>query len=617
MSNFGDLPVRSDVQDTDNFAGYRTAAAAGEGRWTWAVIKTALTTYFNSVYATVASVAAKADASATTAALATKAATSHTHAQSEVTGLVAALAAKHPLAVFSATAPSSPVAGQKWVETTTGIEWTWVVDVDSSQWVDFGAASLTKASQGQAEAGSDNAAYMTSLRTAQALTALLGTKSVDGTFAANSDAKLPTEKAVKTYVDTALAALFSAPTLISSSINSAGTSLTLGFSKPVSIGAGGNGGFLLNPTGADVTLTYASGAGTSTLVYTISRPILQTSEETAVVSYTQPGNGVEDLLGVDLVTISSPAAVTNGSTQTGASAPTLVAATVLTVSGAEYLDLEFSEAVTIGAGGHGLTLDASGGALTPTYSSGDGTDTLRFSLSRRVLDTETVDVDHTQAGNGIEADVGGLDVATFTGEAATNDSTHTAPAGTTDNFNAYSNGSLLSDAANWELVSALDHPKVQSGKVVPSNGVDTCVRHTGTLAANQYAEVDIDITSHAGLSAGVTARCASGANSYYGVTMYNNVLYLFKLVAGTKTDLANTVLGLGTGTLRLRLEVTGTGSATRLTVKYQLNSDAEQTPWSAYDPASTYLDGGFGGIHSWGADGDTQYAINEFRAGDL
>jgi hypothetical protein len=42
MSTFSDLPVRSDIQDTDNLVGYRTAAAAGEGRWTFLVLKTAI-----------------------------------------------------------------------------------------------------------------------------------------------------------------------------------------------------------------------------------------------------------------------------------------------------------------------------------------------------------------------------------------------------------------------------------------------------------------------------------------------------------------------------------------------------------------------------------------------
>ena len=112
----------------------------------------------------------------------------------------------------------------------------------------------------------------------------------------------------------------SAPTLSSATINPAGTQLTLVFSASVTVGAGGDGGFVLNPTGADVTLTYVSGSGSNTLVYSISRAILQTAEETAVLDYTQPGNGIEATTGgTDVATFAS-ASVTNNSTQSSGAA---------------------------------------------------------------------------------------------------------------------------------------------------------------------------------------------------------------------------------------------------------------------------------------------------------
>lgn len=103
-----------------------------------------------------------------------------------------------------------------------------------------------------------------------------------------------------------------APTHLSAVINAAGTSLTLTFSESMDIGPGGSGGFLLNPSGADVTLNYASGNGSSVFVYTISRAIL--SSETAVLDYTQPGAGLfSDDTGQSLGTFSSHA-VTNNAT---------------------------------------------------------------------------------------------------------------------------------------------------------------------------------------------------------------------------------------------------------------------------------------------------------------
>lgn len=108
------------------------------------------------------------------------------------------------------------------------------------------------------------------------------------------------------------------PTLSSATIGTNGTTVTLAFSETVSIGAGGNGGFALTPSGGAASLTYSSGSGSSSLVYTSNRTI--NSGETATVAYTQPGNGVEDAAGNDLATFSGTS-VTNNSTQT--SGPTI------------------------------------------------------------------------------------------------------------------------------------------------------------------------------------------------------------------------------------------------------------------------------------------------------
>lgn len=102
-----------------------------------------------------------------------------------------------------------------------------------------------------------------------------------------------------------------APSVSSATINSAGTSITFAMSETVSIGAGGNGGFALTMSGGAVTASYSSGSGSGSLVYTLSRTV--TSGETGTHAYTQPGNGVEDTAGNDLVTYSG-AAVTNNST---------------------------------------------------------------------------------------------------------------------------------------------------------------------------------------------------------------------------------------------------------------------------------------------------------------
>jgi hypothetical protein len=108
------------------------------------------------------------------------------------------------------------------------------------------------------------------------------------------------------------------PTLSSANIPTAGTTLNIVFSESVTIGAGGNGGFTIAMSGGAVTLTYASGANSNTLVYTLSRTV-NSGETCSDFDYTQPTNGVEDIAGNDLATFSNQhASVTNNSTQTPA-----------------------------------------------------------------------------------------------------------------------------------------------------------------------------------------------------------------------------------------------------------------------------------------------------------
>jgi hypothetical protein len=101
-------------------------------------------------------------------------------------------------------------------------------------------------------------------------------------------------------------------------------------------------------------------------------------------------------------------------------APELLSATIL--ADGETVEFVFDENVNIGAGGStGWTLDMSGGAATVTYDSGDGTDTLTYTISRIVNDDETGTVDYTQPTDGIEDD-GGLDLVSITNAAVTNNS---------------------------------------------------------------------------------------------------------------------------------------------------------------------------------------------------
>jgi hypothetical protein len=90
----------------------------------------------------------------------------------------------------------------------------------------------------------------------------------------------------------------------------------------------------------------------------------------------------------------------------------------------DELTLEFDEAVTFGAGANGgVTLASSAAAVTTTYASGDGTTTLIYDLSRTVLGSESLRVNYTQPGNGIESDDNNVDVLSFVDQKVVNNST--------------------------------------------------------------------------------------------------------------------------------------------------------------------------------------------------
>ena len=112
------------------------------------------------------------------------------------------------------------------------------------------------------------------------------------------------------------------PTVSTSVVVAAGNQIQINFNEPVSIGTGGSGGWTLTMSGGAVTMSAGSASG-STVTYTTSRVI--NGGETGTVSYTQPGNGIEDSAGNDLATISSgtPLTVTNNSTQGRVATPAI------------------------------------------------------------------------------------------------------------------------------------------------------------------------------------------------------------------------------------------------------------------------------------------------------
>lgn len=208
-------------------------------------------------------------------------------------------------------------------------------------------------------------------------------------------------------------------------VTATGNQIQLTASESAYVGTGGSGGFTLSASGGAVTLTYSSGSGTTTLTYTTSRTIYQ--GETISLSYTQPGDGIEDGDGDDLSSFSSMS-LTNNSLITSGFSPT----SAVTSTNGNSLSVVFSSAVQIGSGGSGgVTLSASDGSVVPTYSSGSGTTTLVYTLSRTLYFGETIKLDYAQpsGGNGIELVSNGTDASSITDFPVTNSSTVIKPPG--------------------------------------------------------------------------------------------------------------------------------------------------------------------------------------------
>lgn len=100
------------------------------------------------------------------------------------------------------------------------------------------------------------------------------------------------------------------PTVVSAVLSANGTTFTITLSGTVTVNT--STGFALTASGGAVSLSYASGSGSSALVYTASRTIY--AGETLSLAYTTVANGIEDASGNDLASFTGFSS-TNSSTQ--------------------------------------------------------------------------------------------------------------------------------------------------------------------------------------------------------------------------------------------------------------------------------------------------------------
>ena len=214
------------------------------------------------------------------------------------------------------------------------------------------------------------------------------------------------------------------PLLVSSAIDATGLLFTPTFDEAVNQGAGyADSDLTLSCSGGAATLAYSVGDGTTTPDYVISRTI--EGAETCTIAFDGSSNSLEDAVGNDVASFSGESVTNNAS---GDTIPPAYSSSAFNTAGTA-ITITLNEATVFGAGGNtGFAIaSCSGGAVTPTYSSGSGSTALVYTLSRAILSGETgCTVAHTQVGNGAE-DSAGNDVITFGAQAITNSSTNVAP----------------------------------------------------------------------------------------------------------------------------------------------------------------------------------------------
>lgn len=106
--------------------------------------------------------------------------------------------------------------------------------------------------------------------------------------------------------------------------------------------------------------------------------------------------------------------------------PTLVSIATTGTNNSTTVTFTFSDACSQGVGWPGgagnMTMGATGGAVTLTYTSGTGTTSWIWTASRPIIKGEVLTATYAQPGDGIQATSGGADLASFSGITVANNS---------------------------------------------------------------------------------------------------------------------------------------------------------------------------------------------------
>lgn len=339
-----------------------------------------------------------------------------------------------------------------------------------------------------------------------------------------------------------------------------GNGVFLLFNRAAYVGAGGSGGFVVTIGEIDYPLTYVSGDGTNAFLFEFSGDFFY--DDAAVVDYTQPGNGIEDSDGEDLVVSTLvPLGLLYGGVH-----PTVVSITI--AENGTTVTIFFDLPVSIGTGGSGgFTLN--GAALT--YVSGLPGNTAVFSVAA-VLSGITVAAAYVQPGDGIEQVVSGLDLISFSGVSVVNNSTQTDVQAYTWPFDDNTSSSAIvcteNSAYNMTLLTQVNTAdawdSVRGGIDMKGTGESigrearTWLGDVGLGVGATLWAVELEFTLNEAVPSGVTPGpiSLSFSDSNFGLALYYYPLTgQYRLFGGYVNEYATSTYALVVGTTyKLTLE---------------------------------------------------------------
>lgn len=214
------------------------------------------------------------------------------------------------------------------------------------------------------------------------------------------------------------------PTVTSFIIPSTSQSLTVSITEFIGSDDAGVTGYCVNESAITPTAETCSGSGW---------------ESSAQSSYTFSSEGTKTLYAWVKDAANNISSSVNDSVTI--TIPLVIQSAVIGTSGSS-ITLTFNKNVYIGLGGSsGLSISLSGGAVSPTYSSGSGFTSLVYNLNRTIYSDETGDLSYTQPTNGIEDSLGN-DLGSFSDFTITNNSEELEPTPTPTGLSFGGSGGL-------------------------------------------------------------------------------------------------------------------------------------------------------------------------------